>query len=155
MKVLSSKQDTVDLLNALALVSNLSWITALCLSKLAIISLLLRTTQTRSHQRLQYFVAALVSTQCILSIILLTAGCTTFDGLSWDFKQNARSCPRQVLRWQVITGFDIATEVAILALPVQLVWKLQMPTKNKLIVITAFWLRIPYVHLLLMSLQPR
>ncbi|KAJ4392762.1 hypothetical protein N0V91_011277 [Didymella pomorum] len=49
------------------------------------------------------------------------------------------------LRWQVVTGLDVATELAILTLPLQLVWKLQMPLKSKIIVIVAFWLRIPYV----------
>lgn len=107
--------------------------------------MLLGTTQMASHQRLQYVVGALVSIQCILAIVLMTARCTTLDGLSWDFQLNATSCPRQELRWHIITGFDIATELAILILPLQLVWKLQMSIKNKSIVIAAFWLRIPSV----------
>ncbi|KAF2630416.1 hypothetical protein BU25DRAFT_484485 [Macroventuria anomochaeta] len=140
---LSSQQDTFEKLNALTLVSNLAWITALCLSKLAIVSMLLHTTVTASHQRLQYSVGALVLTQCIISIILMTAGCTAFEGLAWDVRSNDKACPRQELRWHVITGLDVATELAILVLPFQLVWKLQMSTKNKFIVIAAFWLRVP------------
>jgi hypothetical protein len=139
----STQRDTIGKLNAFTLVGNLSWITALCLSKLAIISMLLRTTHIVSHQRVQYFTGALVTVQCILSIILMTADCTFFEGLSWDIQSNAMACPRQALRWHVITGLDIATELALLILPLQLVWELQMSTKNKLIVIIAFWLRIP------------
>lgn len=105
--------------------------------------MLLRTTQTTTHQRLQYLVGALVSIQCVLSIVLMTAGCTGFEGFAWNIQSNAVACPRQELRWHIITGFDIATELALLILPLHLVWKLQMPTKDKLIVIVAFWLRVP------------
>ena len=143
IKTPKAQQDKIDRLNALTLVNNLSWIIALCSSKLAIISMLLRTTLTTSHQRLQYFVGALVSAQCILSIILMTARCTAFDDLAWNIRSNATACPRQEVRWRVITGLDAATELAILVLPLQLVWKLQMRTKDKSIVVVAFWLRIP------------
>jgi hypothetical protein len=50
------------------------------------------------------------------------------------------------MRWQIITAFDVTTEVVLLALPVQLTWDLQMSLKTKTIVVLAFWLRIPYVH---------
>lgn len=73
----------------------------------------------------------------------MTAECTAFDGLAWDFPSNVEACSGQALRWHIITGLDIATELAVLVLPLQLVWKLQMPFKNKFIVIMAFWLRIP------------
>jgi hypothetical protein len=145
--VLNPQEDVYGKLNTSILVGNLSWIAALCLSKLAIVSMLLRTTQTASHQRLQYFAGALIFIQCITSIILITANCTGFSGLAWESQSNAVSCPGQKLRWHVITGLDIATEVALLVLPLHLVWNLQMPTKTKLIVIVAFWLRIPYVLL--------
>lgn len=143
IEFLGSQQDTIDRLNALTLVSNMSWFTALCLSKLAIVAMLLRTTQTTAHRRLQYFVGALVSAQWVLSITLVTARCTTFNDLTWDFRSNGAACSRQQLRWRVVTGLDVATEVAILVLPVQLVWKLQMSVKNKCIVIVALWLRLP------------
>lgn len=87
----------------------------------------------------------MIFVQWIATSVLMTAGCTSFDGLSWDFSSNAETCSRQALRWQVVTGLDVATELAILTLPLQLVWKLQMPLKSKIIVIVAFWLRIPYV----------
>ncbi|KZM19419.1 hypothetical protein ST47_g9361 [Ascochyta rabiei] len=140
---LSSRQGTIERLNVLTLVSNLSWITALSLSKSAIVLMLLRTTPTASHKRLQYLVGALVLMQCVLSITLMTAGCSVFEGFAWSFRSNVNTCSRQSLRWQVITGLDIATELAVLALPLQLVWNLQMSIKNKFVVIVAFWLRIP------------
>ncbi|KAH6622426.1 hypothetical protein C7974DRAFT_222097 [Boeremia exigua] len=145
MRLFVAHQNKVDRLNALVLASNLAWITALCVSKLAVISMLLRTTLKAAHQRLQYSVGVSVLIQCVSSIILLTARCTGFTGFAWDISSNDTACPRQGLRWRVITGLDIATELMILVLPLQLVWKLQMRPKSKFVVIMAFWLRIPTI----------
>ncbi|KAK3117304.1 hypothetical protein LTR53_001485 [Teratosphaeriaceae sp. CCFEE 6253] len=46
-------------------------------------------------------------------------------------------------RWQVITALDIITEALLLALPVYLVWGLQMRIKRKAMIIAAFYLRLP------------
>ncbi|XPS76431.1 hypothetical protein M3J07_008480 [Ascochyta lentis] len=145
MSTFSSQQEVIEKLNVLILVSNLTWITALCLSKSAIVLMLLRTTPTASHQRLQYLVGALIFIQCVLSVIMMTAGCTVFESFAWSFQSNARACSRQSLRWQIVTGLDIATEITVLALPLQLVWNLHMSTKNKFVVVLAFWLRIPTI----------
>ena len=104
--------------------------------------MLLRTTLDTSHRRLQYLAGSLVTAQCIISITTITANCGLFDGFSRDFRLNNHACSRQELRWRIITGCDIATEIVILILPLQLVWKLQMSPKNKFIVIAAFWLRM-------------
>lgn len=49
----------------------------------------------------------------------------------------------QATRWQLVTFFDIVTEVLLLVLPVHLVWNLQMPTAKKAMIIIAFWIRLP------------
>lgn len=49
----------------------------------------------------------------------------------------------QTIRWQAITGLDVVTEVLLLALPVHLVWGLQMPRSKKAMIIIAFYLRLP------------
>lgn len=143
MQALIAQQQNFNRLNILTLVGNLSWVTSLCLSKLAVVSMLLSITLTAAHRKFQYLVGALITMQCIASIILMTARCTGFDGFVWDVRSNDAACPHQELRWQVITGLDIATELLILVLPVQLVWNLHMSATKKLIVTAAFWLRIP------------
>jgi hypothetical protein len=52
---------------------------------------------------------------------------------------------RQSSRWAVWTAFDILTELLLLILPLQMTWNLQMPTKRKLAVLSAFYLRIPVI----------
>ena len=107
--------------------------------------MLLRTTPTVAHRRVQYGTGALIVAQCIASIALLTADCSLRNELSWLIHAHSLECPQKLMRWQIITALDVITEAAILFLPIQLVWSLQMSARNKFIVILAFWLRLPYV----------
>lgn len=52
---------------------------------------------------------------------------------------------RQDVRWQAATALDCVTEVLLLALPIHLVWILQMRLAKKAMIVTAFWVRLPYV----------
>jgi hypothetical protein len=45
----------------------------------------------------------------------------------------------------VLTALDIITELGLLALPLQLVWGLQMPWTKKSFLIIAFYLRLPVI----------
>jgi hypothetical protein len=42
-----------------------------------------------------------------------------------------------------VTAFDIITELMLLALPIHLVWGLQMPRTKKAMIVIAFYLRLP------------
>jgi ABC-type uncharacterized transport system YnjBCD permease subunit len=53
----------------------------------------------------------------------------------------------QATRWQVLTALDITTELGLLLLPINLVWKLQMPRTKKAILLVAFYLRLPVIAL--------
>jgi hypothetical protein len=49
----------------------------------------------------------------------------------------------QGARWQAVTGFDGASEILLLILPVHLLWHLQMRFSKKAMIIAAFWVRLP------------
>jgi hypothetical protein len=49
----------------------------------------------------------------------------------------------QLVRWQVVTAFNIISEAAIFGMSIYLVWGLRMPLSQKSIVITAFGMRLP------------
>jgi hypothetical protein len=49
----------------------------------------------------------------------------------------------QSSRWKAWTIIDVLTELLLLILPVHMIWSLQMPTNKKLIVLGAFYLRLP------------
>jgi hypothetical protein len=147
MTELNLHSEVIESLNRYSLASNLLWVISLCVSKVAIMAMLLRTTQTVSDRRAQYGVGGLVAVQCIVSIILLTADCSLSREFAWSMNSASSECPKSETRWQVITALDVVTEISLLVLPVELVWNLQMSVRNKLIVISAFWLRIPYISI--------
>ena len=51
----------------------------------------------------------------------------------------------QSSRWAIWTALDITTEILLLILPLHIIWNLQMPTRKKLTVLSAFYLRIPVI----------
>lgn len=50
---------------------------------------------------------------------------------------------KQLLRWQIISAFDVILEVAILALVFGLVFNLQMSFRRKFLVVLGFTFRLP------------
>ncbi|CAG5176011.1 uncharacterized protein ALTATR162_LOCUS10468 [Alternaria atra] len=133
----------IDKLNGYIIAGNILWITSLCISKLAIIAMLLRTTQTLHHRRCQYGVGTLIVTQSIASILLLTVNCSAHSEFAWNMTSVNSECPQMERRWHALTALDAVTEVLLLFLPIQLVWSLQMSFRTKITVISAFWLRLP------------
>lgn len=140
---LDLQQSLVEQLNEVILAGNLTWIVSLCVSKTIIVAMLLRTTQTRSHRRVQHGVGLLLAAQCVISIVLLTSKCSHSRELAWDLRPGQQDCPAKETRWLVITILDIFTETLLLLLPLQLVWGLKMDRRNRIYVIAAFWLRLP------------
>lgn len=51
----------------------------------------------------------------------------------------------QLLRWQVISAFEVVIETMIFAVIVGLVYKLQMARAKKFAVVCGFAFRLPYV----------
>ncbi|KAH9872990.1 hypothetical protein J1614_005386 [Plenodomus biglobosus] len=137
---LDLQQYLVEQLNEFILAGNLTWIVSLCISKAVIVAMLLRTTQTRSHRRVQHGVGLLLTAQCVTSIVLLTSKCSHSSELAWDLRPGQQDCPEKETRWLVITILDIFTETLLLLLPLQLVWGLKMDKRNRIYVIAAFWL---------------
>ncbi|KAL9604453.1 MAG: hypothetical protein Q9179_001842 [Wetmoreana sp. 5 TL-2023] len=80
------------------------------------------------------------------SLLTLLVDCRVVSAIYyWDFPRHVDYCPNPYLRWQFIAAFDSITEFLMLAVPVDLIWSLQMPTKKKLGIITAFYIRAPVV----------
>lgn len=82
-----------------------------------------------------------------MSVIVVTVGCPAASGYYWAFNENAFTCATQDVRWQAATALDCVTEVLLLALPIHLVWMLQMRLAKKAMIVTAFWVRLPILGL--------
>jgi hypothetical protein len=100
----------------------------------------------QSKTRSSYVYPALVLIYIVLGIasaLTVTAGCPSASGYYWNFTGNKDSCHSEEGRWQAMTVLDIISEIVLLALPVNLVWSLQMPQRRKAMVIVTFWTRVP------------
>lgn len=147
MTELATLSSAIEKLNNYATAGNILWVISLCVSKIAIVAMLLRTTQTRFHRRFQYGVSAIIVAQCLTSVLLLNVDCSVHRVLAWDITSAHSECAQSERRWIALTALDVMTEVLLLFLPIQLVWGLRMAFRTKLIVISSFWLRLPYVPL--------
>ncbi|KAK3724870.1 hypothetical protein LTR37_000918 [Vermiconidia calcicola] len=138
--------DSLTTLNTASVAGVVTFVVALYLSKCAMISFLGRITKTHSQVLLYKTCNVIVAVIGIVSLLAVTVDCPTGSGYYWAFRENKMlSCPSQSTRWQALTALDIATEILLLALPLQLVWNLQMPLAKKVIVITALYLRLPVI----------
>ncbi|KAF2261346.1 hypothetical protein CC78DRAFT_521904 [Lojkania enalia] len=70
----------------------------------------------------------------IAAVFAGNVGCPSSSALS-------NHCDGQIMRWSIVTGLDVITEVVALILPPYLVWQLQMKSTYKLRVIAAFCFR--------------
>ena len=122
--------------------------------------LLLRLSQAKHHRRLFNAAAAFVGAWTVASIFTVALQCNLVK--PWIIV--GEHCPGSVkystirklfgdkladililqfLRWQVISAFDIAIEMALFGLTVYLVWGLKTSIENKAVVVGAFAFRLP------------
>ncbi|RDL32029.1 uncharacterized protein BP5553_09431 [Venustampulla echinocandica] len=103
---------------------------AITLPKLAILCLYLRVFSTKIYRYGAFFIGAMLIVAWIVSFILQMAMCSPFEKL-WD-----KSLPGKCLNeFQIFIWFGIphiVTDVAIIILPLPLIWRLQTTTNQKI-----------------------
>ncbi|KAL8681911.1 MAG: hypothetical protein Q9186_001997 [Xanthomendoza sp. 1 TL-2023] len=118
-----------------------------------------RFAQPGRHKKEILALLVVVAVLGLGSLLAVTVNCRVVSAIYyWDFPKRVNYCPDPYLRWQIVAAFDAITEFLMLAVPVDLIWSLQMPSKRKFGIITAFYIRTPvlaftlirnhYVHLL-------
>ncbi|ETN43603.1 uncharacterized protein HMPREF1541_02762 [Cyphellophora europaea CBS 101466] len=118
--------------------SNFFFITAVGLTKMSVIAFLHRTSQMRSHRLVFNAAIGVVGAYVVGSIFALALQCD----LARPWIVVGAQCPGAFLRWQVICGLDLATEIAIIGLVVYLVYGLQSPWTSKAMVVYIFSFRL-------------
>ena len=125
-------------------VSLIIFLIALYMSKISAISFMSRFAQPGRHWTEVYICLAFTTLLGIGSIVALTVSCETIDSFFyWDFAHYTAHCAGQVSRWKAITAMDVASEILILALPLDSICTLQMPAGKKFWVLFAFYIRFP------------
>lgn len=112
-------------------------------SKASAIALISRFAARLRHKLTIFGLLALLAVLGLASILSVTLSCGLTGPYYWHIARDASLCSNQYMRWQVVAGFDITTEILILILPVDLVWSLQMRLKTKFSVLSRFWVRLP------------
>jgi hypothetical protein len=95
-----------------------------------------------SVSKMRYvFLAAIgiVVAWAISQAIMAFLQCVPLQGV-WDHRINAKCIPRTVTLWYFNGVFNIVTDVAILVLPLPILWKLELPRSQKILLTCIFGL---------------
>lgn len=110
---------------------------SLTLTKLSIILLYLRLFVGKCFRRACWTVLALVIACGLWNIITTIFSCNPV-AYYWDKSIRGGRCLNNMALWLSTAAFRIATDLAILALPMPVVLSLQLPRKQKIGLILVF-----------------
>ncbi|PMD54804.1 uncharacterized protein K444DRAFT_596532 [Hyaloscypha bicolor E] len=122
-------------------VSNLLFVVSLGLSKISVAFLLLRLTPQKGHMRILYGIITLMAVWTVASTFTVALQCN----LSRPWILIQESCPGVFLRLKLISGFDIAFELSLVGVTINLVSALQAALDIKWTVIFTFSMRLPLI----------
>ncbi|KAH7374250.1 hypothetical protein BKA66DRAFT_468079 [Pyrenochaeta sp. MPI-SDFR-AT-0127] len=122
------------------LASQILYICTLFASKCSVLLLYLRLSPGGSHSIGSWSVMAASAVWAVVAVTLIAIPCNPVQ-----YYQNPQTCTNRWSKWQAIGAFDIATEILIFIIAIQLVWTLQMRFKAKIVVIIAFSARLPVI----------
>ncbi len=106
-------------------------------AKISIILLYLRVFGVNRRFRWAcYLLGSIVVAYCLLCTMIILIRCTPVSA-NWNLRTKGK-CVKLIPVLIVIGGFNIATDVTLLVLPVPLIWKLRLPWPKRLGVFAAF-----------------
>ncbi|KAH8878999.1 hypothetical protein GQ53DRAFT_739354 [Thozetella sp. PMI_491] len=130
-------------------IADMFYIITLWLTKCSAAFLFIRLSPYKRHIFSSQGCILLATLFAIASLLMSGIRCDLSE--PWIFINN--SCTGLFWRWQTITGFDVTTELFLLAVAVYMAVGLQLPLKKKLVVVTAFSLRALVIIPAVMRLQ--
>jgi hypothetical protein len=115
-----------------------------------------RKAQTNHHKNHQLYIYTCFAILVIMitwgaaSIVAVSVKCTPS---TMALPPDESQCTSQFLRWQVITGFDVATEILLVMVAMLIVAPVQLSLYLKFQVVCAFAFRLPLVALAVLRLH--
>lgn len=116
---------------------NMLYIIALSLSKTSTMSLLLALSPNKSYSTPTLAVGGFIVAWAVASLISSAFQCS----LPQSYLITANTCFNQVAFWDAFGAINIVTDIALMSLPIRLVYRLQLPIQKKLAVCLAFSFR--------------
>jgi len=138
--------DPIDLIAAekSAYAADILYLITLALSKYSLALLFLRLSPDPNHARVSKWVAYFSGLWVVASVTAIGVRCHLQH--PW-IDITADQCPTMLVRWQVISAFNIITEAAVFSMSIYLVIGLHMSLARKSMVVIAFGLRLPVIAL--------
>ncbi|KAJ4331804.1 hypothetical protein N0V95_009806 [Ascochyta clinopodiicola] len=121
--------------------SQIFYVLTLWTTKSSILLLYMRLSPSGVHRIASWGMLAASAVWALVSIVLISVPCNPAQ----FYTSRAGECTDMWPKWQAITALDIVTEGLIFLIAVQLVWKLHMRWRAKLLVIFAFSARLPVI----------
>lgn len=112
---------------------------AVACPKLSILASYLRIFVKRPHRVASYLIGAVIAAAATAGVIASLAACRPFSA-RWDPARVESSCINFIHYWQGTSVVNIATDLAMLILPIPVVWQLQMPKSQKAALMAVFML---------------
>ncbi|KAF3048714.1 hypothetical protein E8E11_009257 [Didymella keratinophila] len=107
-------------------------------SKLAIVAFVHNLTPSKLHRKINYGVGALACLWVVCAVLIAVFQCQV--PRTWD--RNQAQCVDRFIWWNVISVFNIITEVAIVALELGITAQLQINRQRKASIMSLFACRI-------------
>lgn len=100
--------------------------------KLSILHMYMGIFRTRSFLMSSYVLAGCVSAFCVGYILNMFFTCRPL-AYNWDKNIPEGSCSNSTVQQVVFGVIQMAIDLAIVVMPMPVIWKLQIPTKKKLV----------------------
>ncbi|KAK5123181.1 hypothetical protein LTR85_003379 [Meristemomyces frigidus] len=120
--------------------SDLLFIVAVALSKLAVALLILRLTSSKAHVRTAHIMTGLTAAWGTVGLLAIAIRYRSLQPWDMQYPNNAAEVARA---WIGVGAVGILLDLMLIVFPVFLVYDLQMPLASKLTVIIGFAFRLP------------
>ncbi|KAF7907879.1 uncharacterized protein EAE98_011243 [Botrytis deweyae] len=101
------------------------------LIKCSITIMLIRIFAVPKFRLAGYFVLAMCISWTVMTILIAFLICRPL-GYNWNLQPTAGHCGNTISAYTAVGIVDIITDLMILSLPQPMIWRLQMPTANKI-----------------------
>ncbi|KAL9118548.1 MAG: hypothetical protein Q9187_004904 [Circinaria calcarea] len=118
--------------------ASLLYIATLCFSKISVALLLQTITPVQLHKQMTLAVGAVTVLWTVIAMFGLAFQCHL--PYPWRFIDNA--CFNQTVFWNFVQAFNMLIDVALVLLPLFIVWRVQVGAGKKVVVFACFAIRI-------------
>ncbi|KAL8731083.1 MAG: hypothetical protein Q9181_004429 [Wetmoreana brouardii] len=115
----------------------LAWTLSLMFCKFSLLTFYIHIFAIRTFRYLAYFVAAIVSGWALSVVLETFLLCRPF-AYNWDPSIKDFTCGDRNAAYIGAGSLNIATDLMVLCLPIPMVWNLQIPRRNKIILSVVF-----------------